>query len=93
MKLYDYQKEGVQFLVNHKRAYLADEMGLGKTVQAIVAARAVQATKVLVVCPASAVLNWHREWATWWRSPRPSLIAISYSKLIRRWRQFELPWR
>lgn len=34
--LYNYQKEGVQKIVETRRILLADEMGLGKTIQAIV---------------------------------------------------------
>ena len=81
--LYPYQKEGVEFLAANKRAYLADEMGLGKTVQAIVAARQVRPSYVCVVCPASVVENWLREWKTWWPDFRGGLNVVSYSKLIR----------
>ena len=89
MDLYDYQKEGVRFLMGRKRAYLADEMGLGKTVQAIKAAEALDVKSVLVVCPASAVLNWHREWKTWYRGKRGYLAVVSYSRLIRSWREID----
>lgn len=84
MNLYPYQEEGVQFLVANKRAYLADEMGLGKTVQAIVAAQQVRPSYVCVVCPASVVENWKREWAAWWPEYKGGLNVVSYSKLIRR---------
>ena len=33
--LYNFQKEGAEFLLEHKRALLSDELGLGKTVQAV----------------------------------------------------------
>lgn len=33
--LYDYQKEGVKFLLDRERAILGDDVGLGKTIQAI----------------------------------------------------------
>jgi SWI/SNF-related matrix-associated actin-dependent regulator 1 of chromatin subfamily A len=61
MKLYDYQKEGVEFLVRRRYALLADDMGLGKTPQAIVAADEIGAENILVLCPASARINWERE--------------------------------
>ena len=35
IKLFDYQKEGVNFFLSRKRAYCADDAGLGKTLQAI----------------------------------------------------------
>ena len=65
MKLYDYQEIGADTLAANPRFYLADIMGLGKTAQAISAARDVGARSVLVVCPASAVPNWHRQWRAW----------------------------
>lgn len=55
-----YQAEGIAFLANRDRALLADEPGLGKTLQAIRAADAVNALRVLVVCPASLVAEWKR---------------------------------
>lgn len=51
MKLYDFQKEGVERLVGTKRQILADDMGLGKTLQALSAARELGAKRVLIVCP------------------------------------------
>jgi SNF2 family DNA or RNA helicase len=84
MSLYPFQEAGVEFLSDHYRAYLADEMGLGKTVQAIIAAEYVlwDDSQVLVVCPASVVENWRREWDEWGGSLEPPTV-ISYSKLIR----------
>lgn len=63
MTLYPYQKVGAEFLASRKAALLADEMGLGKTVQAIAACDSLLAAEVLVVCPASVVENWKREFA------------------------------
>ena len=84
-RLYPYQRKGVRFLRDRKRAYLADQMGLGKTVQAIIAARSLPKLRsVLVVCPAVAVLNWQRELDMWWPGTRPDIKVISYSTLIRR---------
>ena len=58
--LYQYQKEGREFLASRYHALLADEMGLGKTFQAIAAAEQVGARRVLVVCPASVRAQWER---------------------------------
>ncbi len=63
--LYPYQKEGIEWLKTKRFALLADEMGLGKSAQAIVAADAIGAKRVLVVCPASVQVNWAREWSRW----------------------------
>lgn len=65
MKLYDFQEDGVKFLKAAPRRYLADTMGLGKTPQACVAAAELGSRNTLVVCPASAIENWRREWETW----------------------------
>lgn len=82
--LYDYQKEGVEFLATRRRAYLADVPGLGKTAQALVAADLVDAKKILVVCPASAVPVWQQEAERWWRPHMGrSLGVVSYAKLAR----------
>lgn len=59
IKLFPYQKIGVQFLRSKKFALLADDMGLGKTAQAIIAAKYFK--KVLVVCPSVAKYNWQNE--------------------------------
>ena len=64
--LHEYQKEGALFCISRgMRALIGDEMGVGKTVQAISAAGAVDASKILVVCPASARFVWDREIKGW----------------------------
>jgi SNF2 family DNA or RNA helicase len=82
MKLYPFQREGVQYLVGNRRAYLADEMGLGKTPQAIVAARQVQPERISVICPAIAEPMWRRRWAEWEGPGVP--YVTSYAKLVSR---------
>ncbi len=59
--LFDHQVEGVNFLVNKKRAVLAHSMGLGKTRQAIIAGGISSEGTILVICPASLKINWERE--------------------------------
>ncbi len=51
MKLYKFQEDGVKRLVFHKRQILADDMGLGKTIQALIAAKELNAERILIVCP------------------------------------------
>jgi SNF2 family DNA or RNA helicase len=67
--LYAYQREGVAWLLNHKRGILADDMGLGKTYQAISAARRlIRAGRInwgLIVVPKSLVINWLDELNRW----------------------------
>jgi SWI/SNF-related matrix-associated actin-dependent regulator 1 of chromatin subfamily A len=61
LTLFPFQIEGAEWLAQKKLALLADEMGLGKTVQAIVASDKIRAERILVICPAIARINWHRE--------------------------------
>ena len=63
--LFPYQREGMLHLAFTERALLADEMGLGKTVQAIAACallrRLGQASRVVVVTPASLKTEWEEQ--------------------------------
>ena len=61
IQLFQYQKEGVEVLVNNKEILLADEQGLGKTCQVITSINEVRAFPVLVVCPNSLKFNWKNE--------------------------------
>ena len=91
MELYPFQKDGVDFLAQHKTAFLADEMGLGKSPQAIRAADAVGAKTVLVVCPKTVLRHWENEWHKWQTVSRPikyhltfqgsAVIVVNYDKL------------
>lgn len=74
-QLYPFQRRGVVFLLQHRRAVLADDMGLGKTVQAIAALRRLyrfgRLRSCLVVAPRTLLVNWRRELSRW----APELIA------------------
>lgn len=64
--LHAYQKKGAQFCATRgMRALIGDEMGVGKTVQAIAAAEACSASRVVVICPANARYVWDREIQGW----------------------------
>ncbi len=59
-----YQSFGARFVLIQGRVVLGDEMGLGKTIQALAVLThlaAIDAGPVLVVCPASLLVNWTRE--------------------------------
>lgn len=78
--LFEYQKTGAQFLAENPAAFLADEQGLGKTIQVIAACDLLGLTKVVVICPAIAKINWKREFEKWGRIKRDVLV-YSYDKL------------
>lgn len=64
--LKDYQIIGVLWILNLYKnkingCLLADEMGLGKTIQAIAFFEIINPEKILIVAPASIVLNWQNE--------------------------------
>lgn len=61
IEAFPYQIVGAEWLATKTQALLADEMGLGKSAQAIIAADAVGAQSILVVCPAAVRINWSRE--------------------------------
>lgn len=83
MKLKPYQVEGAVFLSLRKAAFLADQMGLGKSAQAIEACNLIGATKVVVVCPAIARVNWQREFELWGSGER-QLVVESFDKVATR---------
>jgi SWI/SNF-related matrix-associated actin-dependent regulator of chromatin subfamily A-like protein 1 len=62
---YPYQREGITFLRNARRAILADEQGLGKTPQALLAAAEADAFPILIAAPRSAQGVWEDETAKW----------------------------
>ena len=74
-ELQPFQRAGVRYALEARRAFLADEQGLGKTVQALAALEADDAYPAIVVCPASLKLNWLRETAHW--LPHRSVTVVS----------------
>lgn len=77
--LFKHQREGVNIMLERRRAILADDMGLGKTLQALVSGQAYK-LPVIVICPASLKINWEREAAgvgvsisvhSWAKIPKP----------------------
>jgi hypothetical protein len=60
-----FQRAGIELCLQTGDKILGDEMGLGKTIQAIGVANAMEAQRVLVVCPSSLKINWQREIEEW----------------------------
>ena len=52
MELFNYQKQGIEFLVSKHGGMLLDEQGLGKTIQALKACEKVDPEVLVIVCPA-----------------------------------------
>lgn len=77
--LFNYQKEGVEWLLSNKSAILADDMGLGKTVQTTTALRILFHQGiirfVLIICPKSLLANWEAELTRW--APELSRMRLS----------------
>ena len=61
VKPYPYQKEGIDYGLEHHRLIIGDEPGLGKTLQSIGIVNTAGAYPCLVVCPSSLKINWQRE--------------------------------
>ena len=97
--LYKYQRDGVLFALQHRtRIIIGDEMGLGKTRQAVALAYASAAARILVVCPASLVYAWKREFEQFTpdrcvcvytgkgftgATVFPSIVVVTYERLAR----------
>ena len=82
---FDFQVEGIRFLVKRQTALLGDDMGLGKTIQAIVAIRILvrrnKVKKILIVCPLSLLGNWEREIKKW--APELFVVKVRGAKELR----------
>lgn len=75
---FPFQKAGIEYCYENKNhnTLIGDEPGLGKTIQFIGFCNLVGAMNILVVCPASLVLNWAREIEKW-HTGNPTIQVIS----------------
>ena len=74
-ELKPFQRAGVAYLLERRRAFLADEQGLGKTIEALAALQAGGTFPAVVVCPANLKLNWLRETRRWLPGRSVRLLA------------------
>ena len=73
--LFPHQRDGAARLAARTPTYLGFDMGIGKTRTVVETAARVQGIKrVLVLCPASAVLVWKREIGLW--HPDAELVVV-----------------
>jgi len=88
--LFGYQVQGIERLCESTSLLLADEMGLGKTIQVIGAYRVLRvrgtASSLLLVAPASLILQWRRQFRHWAPELRLSTVLGQANDRIRAWK-------
>ena len=77
-QLYPHQDDGASRIVRGLPTYLAFDMGIGKSRTFIEAALKAGAKRVLILCPASAVLVWKRELGLW--APGETFTVVRRAK-------------
>lgn len=88
-RLFGYQRAGVEFLGNAKRAILADEPGLGKTASTISTLKLLHEAgedvfPVLVIAPNSTKKVWEREFKNWWPDFDGTVAVVGGNATARR---------
>lgn len=88
-KLFDYQIQGIKFLLTNNAALLADQMGTGKTVMSTTALRIFfikgLVKKALIVAPSNLLNVWEEHLEKW--APELQFLTLNDTKEIR-----ELLW-
>ncbi len=64
-QLKEFQKIGVEFMLNRETALNADDMGLGKTIQSAEIIERLNPKRTLILTLASLKINWQRELQGW----------------------------
>lgn len=86
-ELYDYQHQGLDFLLEHPVALLGDEMGLGKSIQAIAALRLLinrqVVNRALILCPKTVLFDWYYKLRQW--APDLRVVPVEGPKRRRGW--------
>jgi DNA excision repair protein ERCC-6 len=89
--LFDYQQTGVQWMCELYEqqcgGILGDQMGLGKTIQMIGFLAALHYSgklnkPIIIVCPATVMKQWVKEFHTWWPPMRVSILHTSGSGML-----------
>jgi SWI/SNF-related matrix-associated actin-dependent regulator 1 of chromatin subfamily A len=79
LSYYDFQRAGVEYMLDRDNTLLADEMGLGKTIQVIGLINYLDFWKeipkrILIICPATAKLMWAKALKTWLIADRDTAV-------------------
>lgn len=80
-KLFDYQRQGINYLYNVPKAIMGDDMGLGKTLQTITTIQELGVKRVLIVCPNSLKFTWSKEF-DYWTGRKCHVITSSNKKRV-----------
>lgn len=79
-RLMPHQWVGIQVLAENNQSILADEQGLGKTIEILGALEATQSFPAVILCPATARLNWRDETASWLPHRKVSVLGGNIAK-------------
>ncbi|MFZ4625968.1 MAG: DEAD/DEAH box helicase, partial [Rhodoferax sp.] len=79
-RLMPHQWVAVKSIVEQKQIILADQQGLGKTIEILAALESVQAFPAVVIVPATALLNWRDEAASWLAHRRVAVLGGGVGK-------------
>lgn len=75
LELRPFQRAGVAYLADARRAILADDMGLGKTPQSLAVVQHLDVWPLLVLVPAVVKVNWRKETLKW--LPGSRVVTLS----------------
>lgn len=81
--LYEYQKDGVEFIYAAKgRAIVGDAPGVGKSAQALVFANMFGGSKILIVSPQNVIWKWATKEADLWANGRTVQVIETGKQII-----------
>lgn len=75
-ELWDYQKATLDYLLKRGGGINGDQPGLGKTPTSIAYCNEIEATRVLVICPASVRIQWGERIAEWSTIPQCKVSVL-----------------
>lgn len=79
-RLMPHQWVGIHVLAANSQSILADQQGLGKTIEILGAIEATQSFPAVIICPATARLNWRDEAASWLPHRKVAVLGGNIAK-------------